>query len=335
MQISNFTQYQNLNLNSNTYLNKRNVNFTGYTSAFGRRLESVMAKNSASEEDKACLVFWIRKFLSTKINPKNKLGEGAHGAVYRIDDKFCMKIPVGKEPQVDGMDDLPNNLFGKLKSYYGGKVAVFSDVEVLKNVSSGGKHTQIGVPDTYRSAHIASENHKFYEKECLPRLAKLPQKSFDVIVADCAALNAMSSKLASYVFDYKNPNNFVIVGKSIRILDDVNVKQAGGRNSLADLFDALINKIYLNHCANFSESGKKYRQEVFKKLVLAAMKTDIPIKPKMQADDLTWYITTQDLCRFDDSNEKIIDKLAKFQNIKDQKSRLEKAKKYLDKISQE
>lgn len=333
MQISSFTQYQNLNLSSNTCSNKRNPSFTGYTSAFGRRLESVIAKNSASEEDKICLVSWIRKFLLTKINPKNKLGEGAHGAVYRIDDKFCMKIPLGKEPLVEGMDDLPNNIFAKLKSYYGGKVAAFSDVEVLKNVSSGGRHTQIGVPDTYRMAHISEENHEFYEKECLPRLAKLPQKSFDDVVADCAALNGMGDKNISYVFDYKNPNNFVIVGKSIRILDEVSVKRARGRNTLADLFDALINKIYLNQGANFSETGKKYRQDIFKKLVLAAVKTDIPIRPKTLSEEIVWDVTTQDLCRFNICSDDIIDALALIQEIKDPKVRLDKINAYLDILS--
>lgn len=333
MQISQTAPYQNYNYN-NRNISTNNVTFTAYTSVFGKRLESVLSKKCVTDDDRTFLISWVQRFLKTKITPDNKLGEGAHGAVYRIDDRYCMKVPTGKDVFVNTMDELPSDKFDVLKTYYGGDVADFSGVKILKNVSSGGRHIQVGVPDRYRAVHISAENLTYYDRECLPRLAGIPQASFDAVVQDCAALNRLSGKNENYVFDYKNPNNFVIVGRSLRILDGIDVKRFGGRNSLADLLDAFINKIYLNHSANYSEKGKKYRREIFKKLVLAAMKTDIPIKPKMQADELMWYISTQELCRFDASNDEIINKLAKIQSIKDQKSRLEKAKKYLDKISQ-
>lgn len=165
--------------NSSQYKTQpKSLHFKGYTSEFGKELKTVIQRGQANETEQINLVEQLRKILAS-LTPDKQLGEGAHGIVYKIDDDFCLKVPRGNMPVVDKLLELPSNIFKTLKNYYGNAVAKFNDVTIMKNVSSGGEHIPVGIPENVAIKNIHADNMAYYEMFALPRIADMPQKSFD------------------------------------------------------------------------------------------------------------------------------------------------------------
>ena len=91
----NISQIQNFNPYS-SYQNPL-PSFEGYKSSFSKKLDQILIKKHATKEDKEFLTNKIFIFLKKKINSKQSIGEGFHGIVYKIDDKYVLKKSIYDE----------------------------------------------------------------------------------------------------------------------------------------------------------------------------------------------------------------------------------------------
>lgn len=309
----------------------RQPQFTGYKSVFSRRLQRVVAEGKADKTERNFLTDWIKKFTALKLKASRRIGEGFHGEVYKIDDKYVLKIHKNYTPYSGLLDDIPKQKFSSLKTYYGEPVASFNDVKILKNVSSNGKHIQAGIPAQYARRMTDEQCNKYLEKVYLPIFSDIPQRSFDAVAKDCDTLNKMGTKDVSYSFDYLNPNNFVLVGKTLRITDVISKGSIENPNTISDLLYVFIQKSGLDTYADYSKKAEPFRRELLKKVVLAGMRHNLPLGDTPYGRKV-WQITANDLCKSKEYHLDILDNLKKLQEIPETKSRLKKTEEYLDKI---
>ncbi len=115
------------------------------------------------------------------MRPNKIVGQGFHGVVYKIDDRYVLKVSHKDKPYADMLDKIKELKFSDLKTYYGEPVAKFYDVQILKNVSSKGLHIPAGIPQKDIGLKTEKECSEYYEKIYLPLFSSLPQKSFDAV----------------------------------------------------------------------------------------------------------------------------------------------------------
>lgn len=306
---------------------QKTVQFTGYTSALGKRLDKVIKNGKISPEDDVFISEQITRFVNEKNHPLKRLGQGCHERVYKVDDKYVMKIPLVTQKKNSENETLlfPKKLFSELKTYFGETIAKLGEAKVLKNISSNGKHIQVGVPDQYVNNHTYDEIQHYYLNEYLPTFVKVPQRSFDNIAKDCARLNAKGN----YEFDFFNPNNFVLVGKTLRITDELNKTSVQNPNTISDLLQVFLQKVDINYLAEYNKNAEPLRRELFKKIVMAGMRHNLPLGESPEKG-FTWFYTADKLCKFNTAHHEILDMLSHIKMETDTKLRLEKTSNYLD-----
>ncbi len=318
---------------SNIYSNRQYTSpqFCSYKTTFSKKLEEVIAKKRASNEDKNLLSKELNNMLGDKLD-KRFLGEGANGQVYKIDDKFVMKTSHSIEPKDVKFDSLCKGKFASLKSYYGEPVAKFSDISILKNVSSNGEHIPVGVPDSITTKSSKEDCIAYYEKYYLPRFAELPQKSYDGLAQNLNRLNKMGRGLNNFKFDYFNPNNFVLVGKSLRITDEIYTTFKPNENTTAKMLGMFLNDMNRNSVAVYNKEVVPERKNILKKVVLSGMNFNLPLGTNGRDKDV-WEYIVNNLCGIKTPANKLIKELDLIQKTSlSSKSRVQKTEKYLEEI---
>ena len=110
--------------------------FCGYRSKFTQELDKFIASASLKKDTPAqkSLVEQFKTLLPDITKPENKMGEGNYGTVYRIDDEYALKLPHRRTNTSDEEFVLnPGTVVSKLKTYYGGFIAMIGDAKILKN----------------------------------------------------------------------------------------------------------------------------------------------------------------------------------------------------------
>jgi len=277
---------------SNIHSQSRNKpNFCGYVSVFSKRLDKVLKQNDCSIDDSMYLYNKLQKIIDKRKRQNDVLGEGTLAKVFKIDSKYVLRSGKLGSPVVESFrrGDIDNRAYFGLKTYYGDYVAKFGDIQILRNVSSTGKHIPAGVPSKITLSKSPEESRKYYEETYLPLFAKLSQKAYDDVAYDFSTLNMYCTD-GFYRFDVLNPNNFVLVGKKICIVDNLvkkneesqfllayNETKQGGLMSIADLMRAFLMLQEAGVECEFSEKALPLRRELFKKIVLAGVKNNLPV----------------------------------------------------------
>lgn len=311
--------------------------FTGYKSAFGKKLEKALSTRRTTRQSASRLLDDFAEMYGQKVCLNSKIGSGFYGSVYKIDDCYVLKR--GNEylePEFGGIELVRRRKFGHLKHYFGEAIAkiynnIGEDMAILKNVYSKGKSIPVGVPVEFSKTHTKEECYEYYSKIYLPKFAKLPQRSFDGIAKDFAQLNKMCTKNKSYFFDFLNPNNFVLCGKTLRILDDVNEYEKPTRNCVTDMLEVFLNKMDLDNDSVFDEKLLTLRKELTKKLILAGARHEVPMCYN-GLDLVTWSKTFQDVLGMNEIDVGVvtsdIDKIVRLYGKP--KQRVEIVKQYLE-----
>ena len=276
------------------------IAFAGYKSAFSKKLEKAFNSPRTSDKNTRRLLYDFATMYDKKICLDSKIGAGFYGSVYKIDDCYVLKR--GNEilePEFGGIELIRKRKFSHLKHYFGEAIAkiynnIGEDMLILRNVYSKGKSIPAGVPDELCKKHTFQECIEYYNKIYLPTFAKLPQRSFDGIASDFSKLNKMSTKNKSYFFDYLNPNNFVLCGKTLRILDEINEYEKTTRNCVTDMFEVFLNRLDLDKETVFDEKLIPLRKELTKKIILAGVRHKIPMCYN-QEDMISWQTTFNEL----------------------------------------
>lgn len=257
------------------YTQKTNPSFSGKVSVFSKKMDKILQSTNVSQSENLNLLSLLKKNMVKQIKKKAFLGEGCKAIVLSLDSKYVLKLQKNEPINLEVMN-IPFDKFRDLnfKSYFGGVVAKFGNVSVLKNVSKSGKHLPAGVPASFAENNLQKACVDYYENIYLPRFASLPQKSFDDVAYDFKLLNKNSGD--GYCFDVRNPNNFVLVGKKIKIVDCI-CKSFEEKMTTTDLLTPfLFFQDVSNECL-FSTKALNNRRKLFKKIILAGIKNDLPL----------------------------------------------------------
>lgn len=315
-----------------------NPAFTGYKSVFGKRFEKAIASSHLTRNETSKLLKDFTDIYSKKVNSHSKIGSGFYGTVYKIDDYYVLKRGNEKlEPEFKNIKLIKQGKFSHIKNYFGGAIAkiynkIGEDMYILRNVYSKGKSIPVGVPLEFAYSHTKEECLKYYAQNYMPKFAKLPQKTFDDVAKSFAQLNKMCTKNKSYFFDFMNPNNFVLCGKTIRILDEINIYRTT-RNCVTDLLEVFVNRMYFDCDSVFDKNLIPLRKELTKKLILSGVKHNIPMCYK-SPDLAAWDKTFKDLLGMKNLNTKkmITDINNLIGSNKNSQKRTEKVKQYIEQV---
>lgn len=226
-----------------------------YKSSFSKHLEQVVQSKNGEQE----LSNHFQKVFKAKKQASNKLGQGAYGKVYRIDDYYVFKVYQNKTQNNFALKYPKENLFSNLKNYYGKVIAKFGQIEIIKNVT----HNKNNFLEL---ANPATNGIKKYNK-VLKEFLNLPQKAFDNLAKDFVELNKIHKANLFYKFDTNNPNNFIKVGNSIRIVDDIDWVPSREPN---DIYSFM--RIFIKEDGNVN-----LKKQILQKCILACEKNKIPI----------------------------------------------------------
>ena len=327
-QLSKFSNVRIVTMQINYYNNTspyniRQQNFQARTK-LGRQVDEYL-KLPKTEEKANTLIENIKTFIN---HPRKPLGEGFRGLVYRIDDKYAIKCLKHLRGSLENITPCDEPDLSCLKSYYGSPVVRFNNgMNILRNVSSNGKHFCAGIPAHKSNSMLHGEKEEYWSNIYLPIFAELPQKSFDAIAKDFSALNKLGELGYNYSFDTKNPNNIVLVGKNtLRIVDDLDHAYTRNENTTGGLLRLFVEKMDLDYLAPKDITNQDLRKALIKKVILAGEKYELPIL-KEQLDLRTWRNITEEFCEY----REITDGLKRLRReYPDKKTRLREVEKLLD-----
>ncbi len=304
-------------------INNKIPSFCGYKSEFSKNLEKYISSGIRNEHKEQELADSFCKMLPEKMAEENEKGKGVHGVVYGIDDDYVFKVGRFEFPKLDKLQLLTDNFVENLKTYYGNVIAKIGDVEIMKNAFKTKDALPAGVP---RKIMSDSEKKSYYANVYLNRFSKLPQEAYDKIAEDFKILN-----FAGKEFDTINPNNFTADGNEIKIVDEIVDTGSYGGNNLAKMFRVFINSFDDEQAALYDVAAENGRKSLFKKLILAVEKSELPYaKGFSDRDELN---LAMQLCGYHEQFSEIEKTLRNYRNTYfDMDERLQKVKEYLDEL---
>lgn len=263
-------------------------------------------------------------------NEKAFINNGKDANVYRLDDKYVFKVSKSGNITDNGFQIVDDTIGQKLKCWYGGAIAKIKNVSILKNADPERIATQVGVPFNMNDWEKIKEHYKTI---CLPKLAIMPQEAFNEVASDLKRLNILSSKNnISFAFDIFNPNNFLLVGDKIRIVDDLDIIGKKRYNNMASMLDPFIGKIHVASSAVFDKALIPQRKNILEKCILASERAELPIDFSLTQDDVIGE--SINLAGIKQDYDVILDTLAKFRKtVPNLEKRINAVKEYLDKLS--
>ncbi len=314
------------------------VSFKGYTTLFTKELDVVLRQGKADWQQESKLVKFINSFIQNKMTHQRLVNEGHYGKVYKLDSKYVLKILKKENIFANMLSGLSHGKFKELKTYYGEHIAEFEDVFVLKNMSPQDLHIPVGVPKKFKKLYFSKGCKDYYEKVYLPLFASVSQKSYNAIAKDCAQLNKMRNGEYFLSFDYCNPNNFVLSGKSLRITDDITNTALDNPNTASDLLEVFLDKMTRYEPAPKTDDKDvlHYRRDILKKIVIAANTYKLPLGDEIAYCASEWKYILDKMCKIKESYLDVLDNLKSIQReVPDKTKRTKATEKYLDRLIRE
>lgn len=293
---------------NNITLNNYNPSFqANYKSVFSKKFEKVLATGKGKEE----IIQNFSRILKEKKHTRGaKIGSGHYGSVFRIDDYYVFKqYRFDSTPICSFLID-KNNRFNLLKTYYGKTIAKFGNIEIKKNVTRDRKK--------FVQLNSNKKNNEDEYNYSLAEFASLPQRAFNNLAKDFSILNTIHSNSLFCRFDTNNHNNFIKVGKSIRIVDDIDNVPYKNPNDFYSFIKLFIR----------ADGKTELKKEIFKKCIIASEKYKLPMDscykfmPKVM-DDLFHNAGAKD------SFTNFYQKMNKF---REQKNHMQLVQEYLENI---
>lgn len=278
-----------------------------YKSKFSRHLEHTLLTGDGSER----VVQEFDKILKTKKNISAKMGQGKYGEVFRIDDFYVFKSYFDQQPNPDKLKLPQSSPFKKLKTYFGSVVARIGNIEIIRNVTKNTKNF-------LQMPNVKKEGVQAFN-QALKEFAELPQQAFDNLAHDYDHLNKLRNGHIFYMFDTANPNNFIKVGKSIRVVDDIDWVPCEKPNTLYHFL-----KIFLQEDGDIA-----LKKQLFKKCILAAEKYQLP----MDTDYKYLKSHVEELFKnahLNQTFEQYYQKMTEIRSIPDKNTRMQLVTQYLE-----
>lgn len=229
----------------------------------GKELDEFVSTNQPKELSLS-LFKKLRNAIPKLQKEERLIGEGNHGKVYRINNRFVVKV-IPENAETYSHASLPKDI--KLQTYYGRPVIDLGNIKILYNAAVSENPICAGVPK-----HLAYTDKMFYCRNVtLPKFAELPQKAYDKLAEDFAIL-----RQANRSFDTINPNNFIADGNEIKVVDELEYPDINFKNSLAGMLKAMINKYDVHNRAEFDAFAVGPRRTIIEKIFIAGEKANLP-----------------------------------------------------------
>ncbi|MCM1339870.1 MAG: hypothetical protein NC191_09390 [Muribaculaceae bacterium] len=240
-----------------------------YKSSYGKRFERALRSADFGED----VVRDFAKVLETRKNKSYKIGEGKHGEVFRIDDYFVFKTYFDQPPKVGPVRINPSTIFDGLRTYCGKVLARIGNVEIIRNATKD-KRNFLEMARVLRDG-VEAYNHSLRE------FLSLPQRAFDAIAEDFKKLNEIHEGNIYYWFDTNNSNNFLKVGKSIKIVDDIAITPCSQVNDIFSFLKVFVQK---------GGGNARMKKAIFKKCILSIEKYQLPMENAFKLEYLKPHV---------------------------------------------
>ena len=183
------------------------------------------------------------------------------------------------------------------------------------------------------SADFTPEQEEQFEKEYVNMYQVITREDrLDAIAKDFDTLNKMGRGFNNYTFDFKNPNNFVLVGNTLRITDEISSTCIKNPNSIAEMLSVFLEKMNIETFAPYSDGAVPARRQLLRKIILAGMKCNLDFGD-CPADKIIWNNIIENLCNLKVSSGSVMNTLKSMRKIvPEQKLRLKLTSDYLDNI---
>lgn len=319
--------------NNIQYNNSNSVNFTGYRTLLGKKLDEVLRLGNISFEDNEFLVRELKKLLEKRLNQAQNLGEGMSNRVYKIDNKYALRVPINKTMITDNKVILQERKFNNLKMYYGEPVATIGNIQIMKNASSNGSAIPAGVPKKLPESFDKSDIHGYYSRFYLPLFAGVPQRSYNALARDMKTLASMAeNQYAYFTFDYFNPNNVVLTGKTLKMTDDIDKTIWKSSNTMSDMLNVFLKQVTVGIPATPSSVLTPLRQQIARKVLKAGMKCDLSITGEDKPNNVFNFVIKY-LCTSKEEPQKVFETLSDIQKAqKTPRQKCAMLDRYLDEI---
>lgn len=318
--IVNFTP----KIQSNNMATPHTPAFYGYRSQFTRELDKFIASTTKDTAEEKSLITQLKAMLPQITKPENEMGAGQYGKVYRIDDEYALKLPHKSKEISEEQVVLNNNtVIQKLKTYYGGFVAMIGDAKILRNARQSANHMPAGITDEI------TENWQkagYYRNKYLNRFSMLPQQAFDKVASDFKTLSRERKS-----FDTINPNNFLADGDELKIIDDLENPDDKFFNSLAGMFKVFLTSFDRNTPAEYDVLAVGSRRILLRKIILAGEKNELDFGSTMpEINELNEGLRLSDIQEpWSEIRHNLINIRRRYPNMPE---RLNKINEYLDEI---
>ena len=265
---------------------------------------------------------------------KNVLGSGVHETVYRLNDKYALKLHPTKTasqlkliyPQNEII--VHTNEYNDLGTYKGNILAEVGEVKILENL---GNHIPAGTP---RGQIDYDFLKRYYENKYLPLFSKVSQDCYNAILEDCGKLNDRYRTNGTYhLFDTVNPNNIVLKNDKLYWVDEIRECKKDW-NSITSVLDMMLNKynagrrIYDGYGASTNDA-----RIIFKKIILAGMNADTPVRGTSYFTMEFWTNLLKNL-KIDTKPQKVVNDLEAIYRIDNKDIRLCETIEYLNNLLQ-
>lgn len=241
----------------------------------------------------------LKEAMPSILRPENYINKGRDSKVYRISDKYVAKIRRGYyENNAVGtfsVVSMPNNKFKKLDFYYGEPVAKTGKVEILKNATPTSDNIQCGAHYHTRGNASSVEEIKEYEETFIPKCSEVPQESFDDLAKNIKELNTLTCRnkflqKRSYVPDIINPNNLIISDNKFILVDELEKVPFKNPNSIYTMLEPILIRLTPETYAPKNPKLLKNRVNIFKKILLASEKHDLPLDSPIKYEFSDWTL---------------------------------------------
>ncbi len=255
-----------------------NLSFCAYKSRFSEKLEETLAARPEQKTEDILSVDFKDVFYK-QMTSENFIGAGFYNKVYKIDDFYVMRLPYHSELDAVSarpgsfyrpLDNQVNRVASNLKCYYGNPVAVFGNVQILKNAI--GDNTVVYCKGKNPKMLQFVDKLDYYSNIYLKQYAELPQKAYDNLAHDFKYMNGFRTKNDyTYTYDILNPGNFIKVGDEIRVVDDIDSENAVfyDKNELSTLLSLFFLDIDSIPNSALSPHDIANMHKIFKKCIIA------------------------------------------------------------------
>lgn len=218
------------------------------------------------------------------MTPENFINKGRESAVYRISDKYVVKVGNNVKPNkalsVFDVISVKNKKFTEIPIYYGEPVVKTGKIEILKNATPSEDFVTCGTSFVRDMPVPTLEKHK-YEKDYLPKCSSLPQVSFDEFAESLQKMNSLKKgKYGAYTPDVRNPNNILISDNKFKLVDKLETTCEKEPNTLYTMLEPLMLRFNPYHYTDRNSSLTPMRREIFRKSLIASEKHNLPLEDK-------------------------------------------------------